>query len=224
MPKFLLVDDDTALCSNLTEWFRERSVDLETAHNGNDALQLLKAFAYDLIILDWQLPDMTGLTICKQFRDAGGDTHIIFLTGVGDIECKEAALMCGGDDYIVKPFDVRELQARVHSVLRRSLERIPAKLQTQGLTFDPQKRTVSIGDKEIRITPKESAILEYLIRHCNRPFSASKLLTAIWPSQKDVSEGTVRTSVLNLRRKLAELGKEDLIKLVINSGYVIEKK
>lgn len=224
MPKFLLVDDDAELCSNLKEWFRGKAIDLETASNGADALQLLNAYSFELILLDWQLPDMTGLTICKRFREAGGDTHIIFLTGKGDIESKEAGLLSGGDDYVVKPFDVRELYARVKSVLRRSIERIPADLEIQGLLLNPSERTASVSDKQIQLTPKECAILEYLMRHANRPFSASRLLSAIWPSESDVSEGTVRTSVLNLRRKLAEVGKGDLIKLVVNSGYVIEKK
>lgn len=223
MPKFLLVDDDAELCSNLKEWFRDKSIDLETASNGADALQLLKAYSYELILLDWHLPDMTGLAICKRYRESGGDTHIIFLTGNADIDCKEAGLFSGGDDYIVKPFDVRELYARVRSVLRRSLEQIPPELQIQGLVLNPDQRRITVGDRQIRLTPKECAILEHLMRHANRPFSASRLLATIWPSEADVSEGTVRTSVLNLRRKLAELGKGDLIKLVVNSGYVIEK-
>lgn len=222
--KFLLVDDDAELCSNLKDWFRGKSIELETAHDGADALQLLKAYSYELILLDWDLPDMTGLNVCTTYRDSGGDTHIIFLTGKDDIDSKEAALISGGDDYVVKPFDVRELYARVQSVLRRSLERIPSEIEIQGLVLKPEERCVTVGDRQIRITPKECAILEYLIRHANRPFSANRLLAAIWPSETGVSEGTVRTSVLNLRRKLAEVGKSDLIKLVVNSGYVIEKR
>lgn len=224
MSKFLLVDDDVGLCNQLRDWFREKAIELEIAGNGGDALQLLKSYNYEMIFLDWHLPDTTGLIVCQKFRAMGGKTHIIFLTGEGDIECKEAALFSGGDDYLVKPFDVRELYARVRSVLRRPIESVSEAVEIAGLILDVQARTATVGDRQVHLTPREAAILEYLIKHANRPFSASRLLSAVWPSESDASEGTVRTCILNLRKKLEVIGKGDLIKLVVNSGYVIEKK
>jgi len=224
MSKFLLIDDDLELGNRLKDWFAEKSVTLEMANCGADGLQLLAAYQYDLILLDWQLPDMTGLDICKKYRKEGGKTHIIFLTGENSIDNKEGGLMAGGDDYVVKPFDIRELYARVHSVLRRNLETIPEKLEISGVILDAQSRTVYVDSTTIAVTPRECAVLEYLMRHANRPFTAQRLLAAIWPSDAEVSEGTVRTCVLNLRKKLAAAGKTDLIKQVVNSGYVIEKK
>jgi DNA-binding response OmpR family regulator len=224
MSKFLLVDDDVGLCNQLREWFRDKAIDLEIVGSGGDALQMLKSYSYEMIFLDWHLPDMTGLTVCQKYRATGGKTHIIFLTGAGDIECKEAALLGGGDDYLVKPFDLRELYARVRSVLRRPLESVTEVVEIAGLVLDVQERTATVGDKQVRLTPREAGILEYLIKHAGRPFSASRLLSSVWPSDTDASDGTVRTCVLNLRKKLEILGKGDLIKLVVNSGYVIEKK
>src|SRR5262249_8409151 len=130
----------------------------------------------------------------------------------------------GSDDYLVKPFEVRELFARTKSVLRRSLDIVPNELEIQGVLLNPDERLATIDDKQIRMTPKECAILEYLMRHPNRPYSATRLLSAIWPSDTETSEGTVRTMILNLRKKLSEAGKADFIKLVVNSGYVIENK
>ncbi len=224
MSKFLLIDDDFELGCRLKEWFATKSVQLEVALNGADGLQMLTAYQYELILLDWQLPDTTGLAICQQFRKQGGQTHIIFLTGEGSIDNKEEALLAGGDDYVVKPFDLRELYARTKSVLRRNLETIPEKLEIQGVILDSETRTVHVEALTFSVTPKECALLQYLMRNANRPFSAQRLLTAIWPSDAEVSEGTVRTCVLNLRRKLTEAGKSDLIKQVVSSGYVIEKK
>ena len=202
MSKFLLIDDDLDLGHRLKDWFAAKSITLEVAVNGADGLQLLSAYQYDLILLDWQLPDTTGLEICKKYRRDGGKTHIIFLTGEGSIDNKEDGLMAGGDDYIVKPFDIRELYARVHSVLRRNLDTIPEKLEIQGVVLDAQARCIQVDAATIALTPRECAVLEYLMRHANRPYTAQRLLAAIWPSDAEVSEGTVRTCVLNLRKKL----------------------
>jgi DNA-binding response OmpR family regulator len=224
MSKYLLIDDDLELAARLQDWLAGKEIRLELAVCGADGLQMLEAYQYDLILLDWQLPDMTGLDVCRAYRRKGGKIHIIFLTGEGSIDNKEDALMSGADDYVVKPFDLRELYARTRSVLRRNLETIPEKLEIQGVLLDTANRTLQIDTASIALTPRESAILDYLMRHANRPYSAQKLLAAVWPSDSDVSEGTVRTCVLNLRKKLAGAGKPDLIKQVVNSGYVIEKK
>ncbi len=162
------------------------------------------------------------LDLCRHYRNHGGQTHIIFLTGEGDIDNKEKALQSGGDDYIVKPFDVRELSARIGSMLRRSINIINEAIKIRGVTLDTQNRTLTTPLTVLKLTPKEAMMMEYLMRHRNRPFSAGKLLSAIWPSETDVSVGTVRTPMHNLRQKLASAGQEFFIKSIANSGYVIE--
>ncbi|MBS1992472.1 MAG: response regulator transcription factor [Cyanobacteria bacterium SZAS LIN-3] len=224
MSKFLLIDDDIELGYRLRDWLEAKSIQLEIANTGGDGLQMLHSFQYELILLDWRLPDMTGLEVCRKFRQNGGNTHIIFLTGENSIDNKEEGLLSGGDDYIVKPFDMRELYARIKTVLRRSLDTIPEKLEIQGVVLDADSRKVYVDAVAVAVTPRECALLEYLMRHANRPYSAQRLLAAIWPSEAEVSEGTVRTCVLNLRKKLAGAGKPDLIKQVVSSGYVIENK
>lgn len=222
MSKFLLVDDDVELGLRLKDYFLQKSINLEIAVSGEDAIQLLTAFDFDLILLDWMLPGVTGLDLCRYYRNHGGQTHIIFLTGEGDIDNKEKALQSGGDDYIVKPFDLRELSARIGSVLRRSINIINEAITIRGVTLDTQNRTLTTPLTALKLTPKEAMMMEYLMRHRNRPFSAGKLLSAIWPSETDVSVGTVRTAMHNLRQKLASAGQEFFIKSIANSGYVIE--
>ena len=224
MSKLLLVDDDVDLGLKLKEWLASKSLNLEIVHSGEDALQLLLSFEFDLILLDWNLPGMTGLSVCKAYRERGGKSYIIFLTGQGEIENKEKALDAGGDDYLVKPFEVRELFARIKSVMRRSIEINTEKLVIKDVSLDPEARLLSVHGTNVVLTPKECALLEYLMRHANRPFNAQRLLSAVWPSETGASADTVRTWMKNLRTKLATVGKEDFIKTVVSSGYVIESE
>src|SRR6202022_212770 len=115
----------------------------ELASNGDDALQMLSLFSFDVIVLDWSLPGMSGYDICKQFRFNGGHTPIIFLTGRADIASREAGLDVGADDYLVKPFDARELSARIRSVLRRPYVTLAPELRVGDLVLDPTTRTVT---------------------------------------------------------------------------------
>lgn len=222
MAKFLLVEDDPEIANQLKEAFELRNLPLETAFSGEDALQLLKNFNFDLILLDWNLPGMTGLDVCKKYRADGGTCFIIFLTALKDIDSKESALAAGGDDYIVKPFEVREILARIQSFMRRSLDIRMEALKVKDLSFDTQTRTVRIGEKEMQLTRKEASLLEYLMRNVNRPFNAQQLLGAVWPSDTEADVTTVRTWMRNLRVKLGTLGMEDFIRTVPAIGYVIE--
>jgi OmpR-family two-component system manganese-sensing response regulator len=222
MAKFLLVEDDVEIANQVKDAFALRNLPLEIAFNGEDALQLLHSFNFDLILLDWNLPGISGLDVCKKYRAGGGNSFIIFLTAIKDIDSKESALAGGGDDYIVKPFEIREILARIQSIMRRSLDIRMEALSVRGLSFDAQTRVVKAGDTELQLTRKEANLLEYLMRNVNRPFNAQQLLSAVWPSDTDADVTTVRTWMRNLRVKLGTLGMEDFIKTVPAVGYVIE--
>jgi len=224
MAKVLLVDDHEELYKNLKDWFIAQGHALEATYTGEDALQILSSFKFDVILLDWMLPGISGLDVCKTFRKDGGTTPIIFLTGKTDITSKETALDLGGDDYIVKPFDVRELGARIRSVLRRPAELLPVELKLGEVALDVKSRTLKVGDASVHLMPKEANLLEYLLRHPNQAINASGLLSAVWPSESDGSPETVRTWMKNLRQKLASVGQGDLIKTVPGSGYLVEFK
>jgi DNA-binding response OmpR family regulator len=195
---------------------------VEAAYNGEDALQLMDNFSYDAIILDWTLPDLPGIEVCQRYRKGGGRTYIIFLTGKGDIDDREAGLDAGSDDYVVKPFNVRELSARVRTVLRRPQQVLPFEITIADVTLDPRTRDVIFGGERVHLMPKELALLEFLMRHPNEPYSAQGLLDAVWPSESEASCETVRTWMMKLRQKLASLGKRDFIKTLAGSGYLIE--
>jgi len=221
MSKILLVDDDEELSQYLIDWFSERPFVVEYVANGQDALQMLENFKFELVLLDWGLPDMTGLDVLKRFRASGGTTPVIFLTGENDIWNKEQGLDSGADDYLVKPFDVRELAARIRTILRRPAALLPTDSKIGDLTLDSAKRTISDGTTTVKLLGKELAILEFLARNPGRTISAKMLLESIWPSDTEASEDTIRTNLKTLRKKLAQVGKPDLVKTEWGSGYSI---
>lgn len=222
--KILIIDDDMELAANLVDWFSMEGHVAESVHTGEDGLQMLGAYEYDVILLDWNLPGISGLEVCRQYRKAGGSSIVIFLTGLGEITNKEQGLDAGGDDYQVKPFNIRELSARVRSVLRRAHGPIVMELRIGDVLLEPDSRTVKVGEVPVHLMPKESALLEYLMRHPNRAFNTQALLNAVWPSDSGVSPETVRTFMKTLRQKLSSAGRDELIKTVPGAGYVIESK
>lgn len=222
MPKVLLADDDKELVSALTKYLHDQGWIIETAYCGRDALQLLETFNFEVIILDWQLGDMSGVELCKQFRRNGGKTPVIMLTGLSEIERRVEGLNAGADDYLTKPFEVRELVARLNSLLRRPGLYVTSKLEAQGVSLEVETRIVSDGTLSVKLSPRETALLEYLLRHQNRNFSSSYLRDSVWPLDSEGSEDTVRTCMRTLRQKLTKIGKGDLIKTDLQSGYKIE--
>lgn len=222
MPKLLLADDDKELVSALTKFLSEKGFVVESALSGRDALQLLENFTFEVIILDWQLGDMSGVEVCKRFRRQGGKTPVIMLTGLSDVENRVEGLNSGADDYLTKPFEVRELAARLGSLLRRPSLFMTSKLEAQGVTLEVETRIVSDGTQTVKLSPREAALLEFLLRHQNRDFSTAYIRDSVWPLDSEGSDDTVRTCMRTLRQKLAKIGKSDLIKTNLQSGYSIQ--
>ncbi len=222
MPKLLLADDDKELVSALTKFLNEKGYVVETAFCGRDALQLLENFTFEVIILDWQLGDMSGVDVCKRFRKQGGKTPVIMLTGLSEIENRVEGLNSGADDYLTKPFEVRELAARLGSLLRRPSLFMTSKLEAQGVTLEVETRIVSDGTQTVKLSPREAALLEFLLRHQNRDFSTAYIRDSVWPLDSEGSDDTVRTCMRTLRQKLAKIGKADLITTNLQSGYSIQ--
>lgn len=222
MPKVLLVEDDHEIIQALESWFKQENIIFESVQSGGDALQLLNSFDFDAIILDWGLPDMTGIEVCRRYRNSGGTTGILFLTGKNTVVEKETGLDSGADDYLTKPFEIRELAARVRSLFRRPRSFVGSDLSLNGVALNLKTRTVSFGEESTRLMPKECALLEFLLRHTDAFFSAKLLLQAVWPSESETTEDTVRVCMRSLRLKLQKLGCGELIKTVLKSGYIIE--
>lgn len=223
MSKLLVVEDNLELAMILSTWLKAQGYVVDSVHSGEDAMQLLASFAYDLLILDWELPGIEGITVCERYRKKGGSSPILFLTGKADIDSKVTGLESGADDYLAKPFEFPELGARVKSLLRRPGGLVQNVLNVSGVSLKVDSHMAIVGDKEISLTPREFSLLEFLMRHQNKAYSSKALLDAVWPLDSALSEDTVRSCMRTLRKKIS-VGEDCIIKTVQGYGYIIENK
>jgi two-component system OmpR family response regulator len=219
MAKLLLVDDDRELLALISEALRFEHHNVETAFLGVKALDMLSVSEFDAIILDWSLPDMSGLDILKHIRAKGGNTPVLMLTGKTRIEDRTTGLDSGADDYLIKPFHVKELVSRIKALVRRSSNQTANTLKAGCLELDPQTFKVKKDGVEVHIPPLDFRVLEFLMRHPNKPFSGETLITKVWSSDAEVGNETVRTCIKRLRQKLGEHDGQDLIQTVHGLGY-----
>lgn len=219
MAKILIVEDDEDLCERLCDWLSFEQHTVEVLINGNDAEERLRFFIYDLIVLDWDLPGLTGLEICRNFRTRGGTTPIIMLTGKTTLVEKETGLDSGADDYLTKPFHLKELSARIRALLRRPPQISSTILKMKDLEVDLTSRRVNKNGQELNLLPKEFALLEFFLRHPNEVFSPDALLERIWHSASDSSIESVYTYIKTLRKKISPESPTSYIKTVHGIGY-----
>jgi DNA-binding response OmpR family regulator len=222
MPKILIVDDDADLCVTLKGMLTGKSYLVELAADGEGALKLMGDGDFDVIVLDWSLPDISGEEICRRYRNNDGQTPIIFLTGKNDVEFLERGLSAGADDYLIKPFNGRELFARLESLLRRKRHKFRAHLGVGSLVLKPESNTIVLGDRNVSLRPKETALLEYFLRNPDQIFNAQQLLEALWPSDSSSTVNSVRTWVGFLRHKLEPIGYGQLIRTIPSVGYILD--
>lgn len=225
MAKILIVEDDTHLLSDVVDWLEFEQHTVESVGDGKEADDRLKFYKYDLVVLDWELPGLHGVEVCKRYRAAGGVTPIIMLTGKGQISDKEQGLDAGVDDYLTKPFHLKELSARIRALLRRPATMTGAVLEVAGLKLDTNTKKLMKGDKDIALTPKEYALLEFFMKHPNEVFSQEALLERVWSSESESSVFSVYTAVKALRKKIAEGDeKKSALATVHGLGYRLESK
>jgi DNA-binding response OmpR family regulator len=218
--RILVVEDDALVAQALKLLLSERSYGVDIAPDGQQTLALLESFEYDLVMLDLLLPDTDGVQLCQRLRARGYSVPILLLTGQNNVAQKALALNAGADDYVVKPFDSRELLARVQALLRRGTV-LPSSLLSWGeLRLNPSSRQVTYGGQEVVLTPKEYGLLELLLRHSDRTFSAKVILDRVWAAEDYPGEEAVRTHVKGLRHKLRLAGAPaDLIETIHRVGY-----
>lgn len=225
MAKILLVEDDMGLQRMVRDWLTFEHHLVETADNGRDGLDKLQFYQYDLVILDWEMPEMTGIEICKEFRSRGGTTPVLMLTGKGTIGDKESGFEAGADDYLTKPFHMKELSMRLKSLLRRAGSSLQGdQLKFRELTLEPTSHRVTRDGKDLQLLPKEFALLEFLMRHPNQVFSAEALLSRVWASESDTTVDAVSTCIKRLRKKVDIDGQTSVIKTVHGVGYKLESE
>ncbi len=223
MSKILLVEDDEKFADDLSVWLRREGHVVETVATGKDAIEWLKSYPYDAIILDWQLPDLDGVTVLRLYRLDGGRTPVLMLTGRAGIESKELGLDSGADDYLTKPPNFREVSARVRALLRRGTVDQATVLTAGPITVMPATRKVTRNGELIDLTPKEFALIEFLIRHKGIVFSAEELLNRVWSSDTDASSHTVRVCITRLRQKLFPKSIAPTIRTIYGVGYVLDE-
>ena len=219
MSKILLVEDNRSLSADVKQWLESENYTVEAVFDGQSAAEMLSAYTYDLVILDWELPELTGIEVLKNFRQKKGITPVIMLTGCATLEQKETGLDVGADDYLTKPFQLRELSARLRSLLRRNSRLTENVLRLGELVIEPQAKRLSLNDRDIPLLPKEFALLELLARHPNEYFNSETLLNRIWSSDSEASVNTVKSFIYTLRKKLSAAGLDDLIKTTPGFGY-----
>jgi len=221
MSKILLVEDDENLAFLLKMQLEQARYMVDHVAAGLIAISQLKIAEYDLLILDWMLPDISGVDVCRQYRGAGGRTPILMLTARGAIEDKASGLNAGADDYLVKPFHPVELNARVQALLRRPTSYAGKTLKVRDIELDTEGNRVFKGGQEIDLTSKEFALLELLMRYPNQSFTLESILSRVWQSDSTASVDTVRTHMKTLRRKLGDSEENGIIRTKRGAGYRI---
>lgn len=202
MAKILLVEDDTGLAALTEQWLTDEHHSVEIAYDGTSGWERLLLCEYDLIILDWNLPYITGVELCKRYRAKQGLVPVIMLTGRSGISEKVEGFDSGADDYLTKPFDMKELSARVRALLRRPHSLVSNLLTRGEITLDPVKYRVTKSGKDVHLVPKDFALLEFLMRHPDDVFSTESLLQRVWSSESESTGEALRSSIKRLRQKL----------------------
>jgi two-component system KDP operon response regulator KdpE len=206
-PSILIVDDESAIRQALRVLLCSFGFDVAEASTGEQAIELLAASSYDAVLLDMNMPGMGGMTACREIRRRAPCLPILMLTVRDDEEEKVEALEAGADDYVTKPFHIRELTARVRSALRRSQPTavLPDdSIRIGEITLNPSLRIVEKSGQRIRLTPKEFELLHYLMTHAGTPLAHSRLLTAVWGEDYGNELEYLRTFIHQLRRKLED--------------------
>ena len=223
--KLLLIEDEDSLAYTLKTFFEKKNFNVEIVKDGEDALFQAESMKPDVVLLDWMLPNMSGLEICRQIRTVKDikKTPIIFLTAKGEEEDKLRGLDIGADDYITKPFSQIELIARIKALLRRSEPTMFDEMLTykNTIAMDLKKHRVKRNGKNVRLGPKEYQLLKLFLENPGRVFSRDQLLDRVW-ADINVEPRTVDVHIRRLRKNINIPKSNDLIRTVRSSGYSLD--
>jgi len=220
--KILIVEDDEDITRSLSDLLIAQRYAVESSTKGSEALNKLRVYKYDLIVLDWKLPEMSGLEVCQHFRAKGGVTPVLMLTGKDTSHDKETGLDAGADDYLTKPFDAKEFLARVRALLRRPQAYSGNVLKAGELSLDHAKFQVMRNSERINLEAREFALLEFFMRHQNQLFSPTAILDRVWESESDATPEALRQCISRLRKKIDVVGKPSFVRNIVGRGYKFE--
>lgn len=215
--RLLMVEDDSKLARALAQGLRESGYVVDAVDHGERGWEMVQLEAYDVLVLDWMLPGLSGVELCRRLRAGGCQTPILLLTARDDVEDRVRGLDSGADDYLVKPFALRELLARLRALLRRGegASRNPI-LRVGQLELDPGTRQVLMHSSEVSLTNKEHQLLEYLMRNAGQVLSREQIIANVWGYDFDAESNVIDVYIRSLRRKL---GEDNGIRTIRGAGY-----
>lgn len=219
--RILIVEDEVKLAHAIKRALELQKYTVDITYDGTQGYDLASTESYDLIILDVMLPGMVGTEICSALRRENIQTPILMLTAKGQVSDKTTGLDAGADDYMVKPFSLEELFSRIRALIRRANKNNDSILTVKDLSLDPASLKVKRAGKEISLSTKEFAVLEYLMRNKNKVLTKSQIVSNVWNYDADVLLTTVEVHIKNLRDKVDKPFKEPLINTVRGFGYEI---
>jgi DNA-binding response OmpR family regulator len=216
--RILVVEDHRRLATALAEGLRREGMAVDLAFDGRDALTHAAVNRYDVVVLDRDLPVVHGDQVCRRLAEGESESRVLMLTAASTVRDRVDGLDLGADDYLPKPFDFSELVARIRALARRSAPAATAPLSQGDLVVDPARRTATRGERRLALSPREFAVLEYLLAADGRVVSAEELLERVWDEAANPFTTTVKTTIGRLR---AKLGEPPLITTVREAGYRI---
>jgi DNA-binding response OmpR family regulator len=216
--RVLVVEDERLIADAVGEWLRREALAVDVVYDGDAALERFGVNDYDVLVLDRDLPGISGDEVCQAVVDSGAHTRILMLTAAAAVRERVAGLRLGADDYLTKPFAFVELSARVHALLRRARPADPPVLEHAGIRLDPARREVYRDGRYVPLSRKEFAVLTELLRAGGTVVSAEDLLERAWDEHIDPFTNVVRVTIMKLRRKL---GDPQLVETIPGVGYRI---
>lgn len=217
--RILIVEDEPGISSFLKQGLEEEAFAVDVADNGKNGLELALSGAYDLLLLDWMLPGISGIELTRQFRREFPQTPIIFLTAKDTVDETVFGLQSGANDYIKKPFHFEELLVRIRVQLRGKTD-LEEKLSLGPISIFPDRHLVMNGEEEIQLTQKEFALLEYLVRNKNKVCRRTRIIESVWDIHFEYNTGVIDVFINSLRKKLNLHIDEDYIQTIRGVGYM----
>ncbi len=223
--KILVIEDEKKIADSLKQGLNENSFNVAVAYDGRLGIELFKKDSYDLIILDLNLPDMSGYEVSREIRNMNSKVPIIMLTALSTVDDKVEGFESGADDYIVKPFDFKELIARIRALMKRSNIMIATSnvIKVADLVLNLDNREVNRGGKKITLTAKEFQLLEFLVKNKNKVVSRAEIALNVWDIDFDTKTNVIDVYVNFLRKKLDNSFDKKLIHTQVGTGYILKE-
>lgn len=222
MTKILFAEDDDDFAQGIMQWLALDKYLVEHTADGSVALQFLKTYSFDAAILDWDLPGMTGVDVCKNLRRDNNNMPVVMLTAKSGTDNTVEGMESGADDYLTKPVEPRILLAKLKALLRRADNRTNETLQVRSICIDLNAHQVTRAGAVVNLLPREFSLLEFFMRHPGRVFSADEVLCRVWSADDAATVDTLRACLSRLKKKLETPGEAFLIENIYSVGYVLK--